>query len=125
MDERQILGQRLATLDALLEGSGGLSGSGASALGERLRSGWAAERRLIQRLLDESAGGDLRATMALWQERTAGFLARASDPEPAWTDGAGQRWEARAVLGLLADIAERLDSWQLADEPLEDDGPEP
>jgi hypothetical protein len=122
MDERQILSQRLATLDALLDGSGGLSGAGGAQIAERLSAGWAAERRLIQRLLAEAGTGDVRATIQLWRERTQGFLAKSQDPDPGWTDASGQRWDARGVLMLLDDVEERLDSWQLADLPLEDDG---
>lgn len=121
MNERHVLEQRLATLNSLLDGSGYLLGSSGAAMGERLRSAWQAERQLLQRLLVETAGDDVRATIGLWRDRTAAFVERSAGGDASWTDRSGQRWEAAHVLVLLDDTSERLDSWAAAAEPLVDD----
>ncbi len=112
----------MLTLTSLLDASDNVLGPAGTSLSERLRGSWSAERRLLQRLLDETVGDDVRPTIALWQERTSAFLERSDEPQPGWTDRrSGDRWDAAEVLDLLADTLERLDSWLLADEPLSDD----
>jgi hypothetical protein len=120
MNERTVLDQRVTTLDGLID-AGGLLGPAGANLGAQLRSSWEAERRLLRRILAETAGNDVRATLELWQARTTAFLARAEEPNPGWLDRDGNRWDAEQVLGLLADTLERLDAWLAADEPLDDD----
>jgi hypothetical protein len=121
MNERHVLEQRLITLNSLLDGSGHLLGPSGAAMGERLRSAWQAERQLLQRLLAETAGDNVRATIGLWRDRTAAFVQRSAAADAAWTDRSGQRWEATQVLALLDDTSERLDSWAAAAEPLADE----
>ena len=121
--ERAVLVQRVSTLKSLLEGDVIIGAAGA-ALGQRLRGSWVAEQRLLQRILAETLGDDVRATLGLWQARTEAFVARSGVEAPGWTDGEGVRWEAVTVLAILADTVERLDTWLLADtQP--DDAAEP
>jgi hypothetical protein len=121
MDEKRILEQRIVTLTGLLDTPGGPLGPTAGALGQRLRQSWDAERRLLCRLLSDTRDGDLRATMGLWFERTSAFLRQSADDPATWTDRDGHQWDAAQVLELLADVQERLDSWQQADEAFPDD----
>jgi hypothetical protein len=114
--ERAVLEQRLATLNGLLEGPGQLLGTAGADLASRLREGWQAERRLLERLLAEAPGAEMRPTVGLWRARTAGFVERTSEPQPGWTDRQGQWWDARQVLALLDDVEDRLDAWLQADE---------
>jgi hypothetical protein len=126
MNERTVLEQRITTLDDLVAAGGVLGPAGAS-LGQRLRSGWEVERRLLGRIVAETPGDDVRATLALWQARTEAFVAKSDAEAPGWTDKEGNHWDAREVLALLDDTVERLDAWLAADEPFtagddEDDG---
>jgi hypothetical protein len=123
MDERQILEQRLATLNGLLDTRVGALGPAAGVLGGQLRSKWEMERRLLGRVLAETPGGDIRATLDLWGERTANFLEKNGDGA-SWNDKDGFKWEAESVLNILIDVEERLNSWLQADEPFDasDDG---
>ena len=110
MDQRAILQHRLATLNALLDGPAPLSG-GDGGLHDRLRGGWIAERSLIHRILEETAGPNVADTMALWRSRTERFLESSGDRVSGWQDAKGQRWEARQVLALLEEIEGRLEVW--------------
>lgn len=121
MDERKVLEQRVTTLDGLID-AGGLLGPAGTNLGAQLQASWEAERRLLRRILAETVGDDVRATLTLWEARTSAFAAQSDDPNPSWQDRDGNRWEASQVLLLLADTEERLDAWLAADEPLVDDG---
>jgi hypothetical protein len=121
MDERTVLEQRVTTLTSLLDGTGNFLGPAGTTLGARLRDTWTTERRLLQRILVESTGRDVRTTLALWRDRTTAFIDRSTDTRPAWTDRDGTRWDAVEVVELLDQTVERLDSWLNADDPLEDD----
>jgi hypothetical protein len=107
---REILEHRLATLEALLESRQPLTG-GDGAVGDHLKSGWAAERSLIARILEETAGPNVTDTMALWRSRTERFVASSEDRVPGWQDARGQRWDARRVLALLDEMDERIAAW--------------
>lgn len=120
MNERTVLEQRVTTLDGLID-AGGLLGPAGAALGQQLRSSWEEERRLLRRILAETGGDDVRATLALWTARTEAFVAQSGDPNPGWQDRDGHRWDAQQVLSLLADTVERLDAWLAADEPYDDE----
>lgn len=117
MDERKILEQRVATLNGLLETTGGSLGPAGGALGTTLRGKWEAERRLLRRVLAETPGQDVRATLDLWGERTAAFMEKSGD-SASWHDREGIEWHAAAVLDILVDIEERLNSWREAEQPL-------
>jgi hypothetical protein len=111
LDEKTVLDHRLTTLNGLLDAPGGPLGSNAGDLGARLRADWLAEQRLLSRLLAETSGDDVRATIQSWRRRTEAFVARSSDPSPHWTDKEGITWNARQVLTLLDDAQERIDRW--------------
>jgi len=114
MNERTVMEQRLATLAGLLAVPGGPLGPNAGPIAAQLRGGWECERRLIERILVETAGDDVRGTVAAWRNRTAAFVARSGDVPPRWTDREGHRWDGPTVLTLLDEIQERLDRWQAA-----------
>ena len=109
MQPRDILQHRVATLDALLGGPTLSGGDGELSL--RLRDRWVSERALIQRLLEDSGGGNVVDTMTLWRSRTERFLASSNDQVDGWVDVKGQRWDARRVLELLDDLSGRVEAW--------------
>jgi len=119
MNERAILEQRVVTLSGLLGTPDGPLGLKAGALGTQFTARWDAERRLIQRILEESppgaSDGDLETTLNLWRERTGAFIRGASAERPAWTDKQGKLWDAHEVMAILDDIRERIEAWQGAD----------
>ncbi len=111
MNAREVVEQRIVTLKGLLDTPGGPLGPAAGSLGRDLAASWEAERRLLQRILHESRAGDVHATIAQWRERTAGFLERASEPAPSWSDRDGNTWDAREVIRILDDVRQRIDIW--------------
>jgi hypothetical protein len=115
--EREVLLQRRATLVALLASPNGPLGPNAGAIGERLRRGWQTEVRLLDRLLAETPGDDVRTTIAAWQARTVAFAARSPGKPTAWTDRQGLSWDADVVLCLLGELTERIDRWMTAAGP--------
>lgn len=117
MTDREFLQERLRTLQSLTGGAARLSG-GSSGLQNALQANWLAEQRLLTRILAEP--GDVRATLARWQERTQAFV----DQNPSrteWTDAHGNTWQAAQVLTLLHDLHGRLEA---LDQPLEFAGEE-
>jgi hypothetical protein len=113
---RDVIAQRITTLDGLLGAPDGpFSGRGGE-LADRLAEGWRAERRLLARILDEAGSGDITATIRLWQERTAAFLERSAEGTAAWRDRDGHLWQAADVLRILDDLTRRVATW-LADDP--------
>lgn len=112
MNDREFVQERLRTLESLTGGAARLSG-GSSGLQNVLQANWLAEQRLLTRILAEP--GDVRATLARWQERTQAF----ADQNPnraGWTDAHGNTWQAAQVLTLLNDLHGRLEA---LDQPLE------
>jgi len=115
VDARDVVNQRVTTLDGLLaDPTGPFRGSGGP-LADRLAEGWRAERRLLRRILDESRGGDVRATLGLWTERTSAFLDRSAEGDASWQDRDGHVWDAADVLRILEDLARRIDTWLAED----------
>jgi hypothetical protein len=112
MNEREILEQRVVTLGGLLDAPGGPLGASGGDVAKQLMQRWSAERRLIERILSEATGEQVRPTMEAWRRRTQEFVARSDDDAPGWTDRQGNRWDALEVLELLDDAGERLDSWE-------------
>ncbi len=110
MDSRGVLEHRLATLDSLLEGPPPVTG-GSAEVGRGLRERWAAERRLLVKLMAESKGLDVADTAALWRDRTERFIESSGGRVDGWVDTSGTRWNAELVLGLLDELQERLDQW--------------
>ncbi|MCE7938465.1 hypothetical protein DCC79_05170 [bacterium] len=119
MNERSILEQRVVTLNGLLDIPEGPLGSKAGTLGRQFRERWRAERRLIQRILEEApqdaADADMTATLALWRDRTTAFIRGTNDEQPSWTDRHGTVWDAHLVLALLDDVQERIEAWKAPD----------
>ena len=111
MDARDVVAQRITTLDGLLAAPGGPFGGRGGAVAEQLTAAWRAERRLLARILDESRGGDVRATIDLWNERTRAFLERSAADDAHWRDREGHEWHAEDVLRLLGDLERRIDAW--------------
>ncbi len=111
MDQREVVRQRILTLDGLLADPNGPFGTSGGALAKRLADGWNTERRLLGRILAETKGDDVRATLGRWQERTAAFAEKSEADEPSWNDKEGTVWRAEEVLRLLDDFARRLDAW--------------
>jgi hypothetical protein len=111
VDERQVIEQRIATLDALLDTPGGPLGPAAGDLGDRLRQGWQDERRLLRRILVDASSGHVTSTVAVWRARTEAFMRQANGASPGWRDKDGHYWDAGEVLRLLDDIEERLRGW--------------
>lgn len=109
-DERAFLRHRLATLAGLLAQPNGSLRSG-GALVQGIRAAWRTEHRLLERILAESRSRAPQETIELWRQRTERFLAAAAEPDPEWRDREGQTWNARQVLAILDDLAERLRTW--------------
>ncbi len=112
MNERAILEQRVVTLTGLLETPGGPLGSTGGDIAAELTSRWATERRLLERVLSEATGNQIKPTVDAWRKRTEEFIARSGSDSPSWSDREGNTWHALQVLELLCDAQERLDSWQ-------------
>jgi hypothetical protein len=119
--DREFLQERLRTLQSLTGGAARLSG-GSSGLQSTLQANWLAEQRLLTRILAEP--GDVRTTLARWQERTQAFVDQ--NPERAgWTDAQGHSWQAAQVLTQLHDLSGRLETLnqpiEFADDEEDDD----
>jgi hypothetical protein len=112
VNEKEILGHRITTLDSLLGAPALLSGATGGTLNAQLTERWQAERRLLERLMADTASGSVRDTVALWRSRTHRFLESSKDQIPGWTDHHGTTWNARLVWELLDEISERLDRWR-------------
>ena len=116
----------MTTLTSLLDAPGAPLGASSSPLGAQFNARWGQERRLIERILDETAQGvAVNHTLRLWHRRTEAFLQSSTAEQPVWKDRHGQVWPADVVLELLADLEDRLSSWGpdgpiKASEPLED-----
>jgi len=123
MTDRAVVEQRITTLTGLLETPGGPLGPAAGKIGEELLDSWRAERRLLQRILKETVGEDVSATISLWYERTAAFAERSDSDRPAWRDREGNLWVADDVLRSLDDMRQRIAIW-LADEGRSQPDPE-
>jgi len=115
--QKNILSQRIMTLTGLTAGPNGPFGAAGGEVAQRLVDGWAAERRLLQRLLDETKGDDVLATVAMWHDRTTAFLAKAGEGEGSWRDRDGHLWVGSDVLRVLEDVRQRIDAWQAEAEP--------
>jgi hypothetical protein len=119
MTPRDVVDRRIATLTGLLHMPGGALGRAGGGLAARLQGEWAAERRLLERLLADTTGDDVMTTIQHWRDRTASFAARSGDVSPSWTDRLGQAWDAQTVLSLLDDtearIAQQLDAADTVD----------
>jgi hypothetical protein len=111
MHARQVLDQRRSTLAGLLATPHGPLGPNAGQLGERLRGTWELELRLVERLLAETPGDDVLATIAAWRSRTEAFVARSAPSRTAWTDRSGVVWNGPDVLAVLADLDDRVRRW--------------
>ena len=114
MNQRTVLEQRITTLCGLLDAPGGPLGPKARSLGAHLQLGWGAERRLLQRLLAETSGEDVVATITRWRDRTRSFFSRSGGESPRWTDHQGHVWDANTVLALLDDAEDRIKRWLAA-----------
>jgi hypothetical protein len=111
VDQREVVRQRILTLDGLLADPNGPFGQSGGDLAAKLAAGWRSERRLLRRILDETKADDVRATLQVWHERTAAFAEKAEDDDPNWRDRDGHVWHAREVLRLLDDFRRRLEAW--------------
>lgn len=109
-DERAFLRHRLATLAGLLAQPNRSLRSG-GALAQGIRAAWQVEHRLLERILAESQSRSPQEVVELWRQRTERFLAGAAEPNPTWRDREGRTWNARQVLAILDDLAERLRTW--------------
>lgn len=112
MTDREFLQERQRTLESLTAGAARLSG-GNPGLQNTLQANWLAEQRLLTRILAES--GDVRATLARWQERTQSFVSQ-NPTRTGWTDAQANTWQAAQVLTILQDLQARLEA---LDQPLE------
>jgi len=108
---RDVIAQRITTLDGLLGAPEGPFGGRGGELADRLADGWRAERRLLARILDEAGSGDVTATIRLWQERTGAFLERSAEGAASWRDRDGHVWHAADVLRILDDLTRRVATW--------------
>lgn len=108
---REALASRAQTLGTLTA-AGAIRGGGAELTGN-LHAGWLAERRLIERILAETAGEQsVFATLDHWENRTRAFQQRSGAADAAWSDKQGERWRADQVLSLILDLRDRLSAWQ-------------
>lgn len=108
---REALASRAQTLGTLTA-AGAIRGGGAELTGN-LHAGWLAERRLIERILAETAGEQsVFATLDHWEDRTRAFQQRSGAADAAWSDKQGERWRADQVLSLILDLRDRLSAWQ-------------
>jgi len=115
MHAREVLDQRRSTLAGLLATPQGPLGPNAGQLGERLRGAWESELRLVERLLAETPGDDVLATIAAWRSRTEAFVERSAPSRTSWTDRSGVVWNGPDVLVMLADLDDRVRRWLGAD----------
>jgi len=111
VNQRTVLEHRIGTLEGLLAAPGGPLGPNAGPLGDRLRGDWLAELRLLQRLLAETPGDDVRPTIGQWRDRTRAFAARGATAGASWSDKQGNEWSADTVLRLLDETEDRVDRW--------------
>ena len=86
MEQREVVRQRILTLDGLLADPNGPFGQAAGPLADKLAGGWRSERRLLRRIIDETKGDDVHGTLERWYERTAAFADGSEDEEPSWRD---------------------------------------
>lgn len=108
---REALASRAQTLGTLTA-AGAIRGGGPELTGS-LHAGWLAERRLIERILAETASEQsVFATLDRWEERTRVFQQKSGTDDAAWSDKQGERWRADQVLGLILDLRDRLSAWQ-------------
>lgn len=108
---REALASRALTLGTLTA-AGAIRGGGAELAGS-LHAGWLAERRLIERILAETAAEQsVFATLDHWEDRTRAFQQRSGTADAAWSDKQGERWRADQVLSLILDLRDRLSAWQ-------------
>lgn len=112
MNQRDILNQRILTLAGLTAGPNGPFGATGGDVAARLLEGWASERRLLLRLLDETKGTDVLSTIQMWHDRTTAFVAKAGPGDGAWRDRDGHQWVAVDVLRILDDVRSRIEAWQ-------------
>ncbi|MEO8082310.1 MAG: hypothetical protein ABI780_00665 [Ardenticatenales bacterium] len=117
MNEKDIVRQRILTLAGLSDGPNGPFGSSGGDVAARLVDGWAAERRLLQRVLDETKGDDVQATIQMWHDRTTAFLDKAEPGKGEWRDRDGNRWVAADVLRILDDLRNRIGTWRAESAP--------
>jgi len=107
---REALAGRAQVLGSLTA-AGAIRG-GAAELTGSLQAGWLAERRLIDRILADTPGDQsVFTTLDRWEERTRAFSQKAGRTDAAWTDKQGEAWRADQVLGLIADLRDRLSAW--------------
>ncbi len=112
MTDREFLQRRLDTLHSLT-GAAVLTGGGSGGgLQNTLHGVWAAEARLLARILAEP--GEVGPILAAWQERTHAFMAR-HPARAGWADAQGNAWDAAQVLSLLSDLQTRLEALRQPD----------
>ena len=111
MDARGVLEHRLKTLEGLLSGPTPLSGGSESGLADQLTGRWQAERRLLNRVLEEASHTPVDQVVGRWATRTERFLEAADTEDPGWTDAHGQYWDATVTFDLLLETQERLERW--------------
>ncbi|MCZ7573077.1 MAG: hypothetical protein M5U01_31375 [Ardenticatenaceae bacterium] len=119
MNTRELLKQRLATLDALTRGGSLRRGSSQSDdVAAQLTSQWNAEKRLIKRVLSEPA--DPAETLSHWRERTENFRDKFPERE-GWTDQQGNDWNAALVLQAIDNLFEHIENWSSEVETFDDE----
>src|SRR5437868_1000886 len=107
-DDTAALQDLLKTVSSLtaagLRRPAGLAG-GPATLTNNLTARWTTKQRLIERLLSD--GGDVRATLDVFENRTRDFTARYPD-KSGWRDKSGQEWQADLVLQACTEIRDHL-----------------
>lgn len=109
MNTRELLKQRLATLDSLTRpGSLRRGSTEGGDVAQQLTAQWETEKRLIKRVLSEPA--DPTATLLQWRERTENFRDRFPERD-GWTDQQGSEWNAVLVLKAIDNLIEHIENW--------------
>lgn len=119
MNTRELLKQRLVTLDSLTRtGSLRRGNTQGDDVAAQLTAQWEAEKRLIKRVLSEPA--DPVETLLQWRERTENFRDKFPERE-GWADQQGNEWHAALVLKAIDNLIEHIDNWSSEVEAFDDD----
>lgn len=118
MDSRTVLQRHVQTLNALKRGGIRL-GLGnkkkKNQLQESLQAQWNTQSQLANRVLQQE--GDPSDNLLQWRNRTENFMQKYPN-RPGWTDRAGQKWEAQAVLEAIDKLLEEIETGLMSDEEL-------
>ena len=118
MNSRTILEQHVHTLNALKRGGIRLglgNKSKKNQLQQSLQIQWQTQHQLANRVLQQE--GDPWDNLLEWRTRTDNFMQKYPN-RPGWTDRAGQKWDAQAVLDAIGKLLEEIETGLMSDDEL-------